>query len=191
MNNYTWNASIEFTHTSNFDKNVTIYKQIDNHKPEANNRWSQPYDSTKKTCILKVNLDEKAVLFNQKVLSHKFGVSILEFNSNGKYIATRTESLPNILFIWDLTTLKYQLIAHDENTIVKNIKWNPTRPDLLLFLVDSCDDYLFFWNGEHGASAVEVPGGFKITSSEWSADGGAVLVGDSTKFCIAVVLDDC
>ena len=59
------------------------------------------------------------------------GISHLAFNLDGTSLASRSDSNPSTVWIWNLhsLTLMTALIHHH---LVKSLQWHPTQPDLLL-----------------------------------------------------------
>lgn len=61
----------------------------------------------------------------------KEGISILAFNSDGTMCATRDDSTPTTIWIWDLPSLRPQVILI-QYAAVKSLQWHPSNPSLLL-----------------------------------------------------------
>jgi hypothetical protein len=61
----------------------------------------------------------------------KIGISTIAFNTDGNMLATRDETAPTAVWLWDLSrrTARAVLIQHSP---VKQILWHPTNPSLLL-----------------------------------------------------------
>jgi len=74
----------------------------------------------------------------------KQGISVMAFNKDGTLCATRDDSTPTTVWIWDLRSLKPAtvLIQHSP---VKSLQWHPTNPSHLLIqtIHDSPTVYLY------------------------------------------------
>jgi WD40 repeat protein len=74
----------------------------------------------------------------------KTGISILAFNTEGTMCATRDDSTPTTVWIWDLKSLKPRTILI-QHAPVKSLTWHPSNPTLLLIqsVQDSPTVYLY------------------------------------------------
>ncbi|KAF2843548.1 WD40 repeat-like protein [Patellaria atrata CBS 101060] len=63
--------------------------------------------------------------------SLKQGVSLISFNSDGTLVATRSDSFPTTVWIWDLTRLT-PLTVLVQHSAVRQLLWHPSRSELLL-----------------------------------------------------------
>ncbi|KAF2104587.1 WD40 repeat-like protein [Rhizodiscina lignyota] len=89
--------------------------------------------------------------------TNKFGISILAFNVDGSLLATKDESAPTAVWIWDLTTLTSRTILLQHSPI-KKITWHPTRSDLLLIQCQHDDPVIYLWSAAMDAPmALSVP----------------------------------
>lgn len=61
----------------------------------------------------------------------KQGISIMAFNEDGTLCATREDSMPTTVWVWDLTSLKPRTILI-QHAPVKSLQWHPTNPSYLL-----------------------------------------------------------
>lgn len=92
----------------------------------------------------------------------KRGISILAFNKDGTLCATRDDSTPTTVWIWDLCSLQPRtiLIMHSP---IKSLQWHPTHPPHLL-IETSHDSPTFYL---HSTQALA-----KSTSSASTPDPG-------------------
>ncbi|OJD30813.1 wd40 domain protein [Diplodia corticola] len=87
----------------------------------------------------------------------KMGISTLAFNISGDLIATRDDSMPTCVWLWDLTRLvaRTVLIQHAP---VKSLYWHTSIPTLLLIQCVQDDAIIYLWDlGREGARVVNVP----------------------------------
>jgi WD40 repeat protein len=74
----------------------------------------------------------------------KHGISIMAFNKDGTLCATRDDSTPTTVWIWDLRSLKPAAILI-QHSAVKSLQWHPLDPTYLLIQTthDSPTLYLY------------------------------------------------
>ncbi|KAF2683778.1 WD40 repeat-like protein [Lentithecium fluviatile CBS 122367] len=74
----------------------------------------------------------------------KLGISILAFSNDGTLCATKDDSTPTTVWIWDLRSLKPKTILI-QHSPVKSLQWHPTNPSHLLIqtMHDSPMVYLY------------------------------------------------
>jgi WD40 repeat protein len=77
----------------------------------------------------------------------KTGVAQIAFNSSGSMAATKDDSTPTAVWLWDLASLSAAavLIHHSP---VRQLSWHPSRPHLLLITCVTDDAVLHIWNNE-------------------------------------------
>ena len=59
----------------------------------------------------------------------KVGVGLLEWSSCGRYMATRCDNLPSVLWVWDLERVRLAALMVQREQI-KGAKWDPLLPRL-------------------------------------------------------------
>lgn len=121
----------------------------------------------------------------------KTGLSILAFNADGTMVATRDDSAPTTVWIWDLTKLAAStvLIQHSP---VKRLSWHPTLPYTLLIQCSHEESAIYLYDT---VSAVPYPVIMpkKTSSSKFEAkwlhtskeQKPGLLFGDSQSFLLA------
>jgi WD40 repeat protein len=74
----------------------------------------------------------------------KQGISILAFNKDGTYCATRDDSTPSTVWIWELRSLRPRTILI-QHAPIKSLRWHHNDPSLLLIqtVQDSPTIYLY------------------------------------------------
>jgi WD40 repeat protein len=73
----------------------------------------------------------KAPLEKNETALMKQGISLLAFNSDGTLCATRDDSTPSTVWIWDLGSLKPRTIVI-QHAPIKSLQWHPYDPNRLL-----------------------------------------------------------
>ncbi|CAN8074061.1 unnamed protein product [Agarophyton chilense] len=116
------------------------------------------------------------------------GVSMCDFSPNGRYIATRTESASNVVYIWDVINLcLYTLLILEQD--VTSFQWNNASDDLkrddenCQLAIVCAGDCLYLWKAG-GAASLNVSDHirwrcrFYARKVEWLHDNSAVVVSD-------------
>ncbi|TPX40671.1 hypothetical protein CcCBS67573_g10611 [Chytriomyces confervae] len=133
----------------------------------------------------------------------KKGVGLCEFSCTGRYLASKNENMPNVLWIWDLTTLS-QVALIQQLSAIRSVAWNPVRPGVCAI---SCgNNYVYLWAADEdtkienndrqdelagACSAIEVPAvNFQIAAFSWCPDGRSLVLIDKDKFCIAYLVEE-
>ncbi|KAI9263299.1 quinon protein alcohol dehydrogenase-like superfamily [Phascolomyces articulosus] len=119
----------------------------------------------------------------------KIGIGYCQFNSNGKFLCTRDDSMPTAFWIWDISRLECCMIVLQQQS-VKQLAWHPRDPYRLAV---TCG-YQYVYLTEHGDNeqqqlklgVVPVPAAdFRIRKLNWSMNGESLLFHDSELFCLA------
>jgi WD40 repeat protein len=96
----------------------------------------------------------KAALEKQETGLMKQGIGILTFNADGTLCATRDDSTPCTVWIWDLTVLRPRCILIQYSP-VRNLLWHPTDANRLLIqtVQDDPTVYLYTSASSHSPSS--------------------------------------
>ncbi|KAL1637907.1 hypothetical protein SLS56_000464 [Neofusicoccum ribis] len=87
----------------------------------------------------------------------KSGISTVAFNAAGSLIATRDDSMPTCVWLWDLTRLAARTVLI-QHAPVKCLQWHPKIPTLLLIQCAQDEALIYLWNAEQpGARVVSAP----------------------------------
>ncbi|KAJ3319035.1 WD repeat-containing protein wrap73 [Boothiomyces sp. JEL0866] len=118
----------------------------------------------------------------------KVGISTVSFNCTGNMLLTRNEKQPNVLWIWDMASLK-QLALIQQTQPIKAVAWNPLVKERLAFCCAS--GLLYLWECGLGCDAIEVPAvNFNIVDLSWNPDGKSLVLMDKDKFCLSFLVDE-
>jgi hypothetical protein len=93
--------------------------------------------------------------------SLKTGISIVAFNSDGTLVATRDDSTPTTVWIWDMTRLA-AAAAVIQHSPIRQLSWHPTNPSKLLILSGQEDPVVHTWDRDQQEPSVSWIG-FKKT----------------------------
>ncbi|KAH1139058.1 hypothetical protein GLYMA_10G194400v4 [Glycine max] len=108
---------------------------------------------------------------------------ILSWSTDSQYICTRNDSMPTVLWIWDIRHLELAAILVHKDPI-RVAAWDPTCTRLVLCTGST---HLYMWTPS-GAYCVHVPlSQFTITDLKWNSDGSCLLLKDKESFCCAAV----
>lgn len=111
----------------------------------------------------------------------KQGIGLMSWSNDSQYICTRNDSMPTILWIWDMRHLELAAILVQKDPIRAAV-WDPTGTRLVLCTGSS---HLYMWTPS-GAYCVSVPlSQFNITDLKWNSDGSCLLLKDKESFCCA------
>ncbi|XP_057482621.1 uncharacterized protein LOC130769343 [Actinidia eriantha] len=113
----------------------------------------------------------------------KQGIGLMSWSHDSQYICTRNDSMPNVLWIWDMHHLELAAILVQKDPI-RAAAWDPTCTRLVLC---TGSPHLYMWTPS-GAYCVNVPlPQFTITDLKWNSDGSCLLLKDKESFCCAAV----
>lgn len=77
----------------------------------------------------------------------KTGVSIMTFNADGTFVATRNDSMSTTVWIWSLKLLApYAIIV--QHSAVRSIQWHLTCSDLLMIHCVNDDRIVYLWSAD-------------------------------------------
>jgi hypothetical protein len=95
----------------------------------------------------------KAPLEKNETGLMKQGISILAFNTDGTLCATRDDSTPSTVWVWDLRSLKPRTILIHFSPI-KSLQWHPHDPSRLLIQTIHDSPTLFTYTAHHLSSSI-------------------------------------
>ncbi|KAJ3005261.1 WD repeat-containing protein wrap73 [Thoreauomyces humboldtii] len=122
----------------------------------------------------------------------RLGPSLLVFNSTGRYLASRNDAQPTILWIHVLHPVGTPDVVVKQLAAIRTVTWNPVAEGQVAVACGNGAVYIV-QIGEDGsrAEAVEVPAvNFQVQSVKWNPDGKSLLLLDKDKFCMAFPVDD-
>lgn len=110
-------------------------------------------------------------------------VGLMSWSNDSQYICTRNDSMPSILWIWDIRHLELATILVQKDPIRAAV-WDPTCTRLIVCTGSS---HLYMWTPA-GAYCVSIPlPQFSIVDLKWNSDGSCLLLKDKESFCCAAV----
>jgi len=109
------------------------------------------------------------------------GVSILEWSDDGKFLCTKVDEFPCVLWVWNIAKLHLSSAVILKNEI-KSVKWSPSANRLAIC---SGIDNFYLWTVD-GISCVQTEMK-KINQLNWRVDGKTLLLRDPSSFCCLYV----
>uniref|UniRef100_A0A3Q0KCX1 Putative wd-repeat protein n=1 Tax=Schistosoma mansoni TaxID=6183 RepID=A0A3Q0KCX1_SCHMA len=114
----------------------------------------------------------------------KVGIGLTEFSSDGRFLATRNDNCPNVIWIWsvDRRLSLFSLLIHTSGC-VSSLMWDPRCSARLALCTGS--DAVFLWTPQ-GCLAVQAPTHFSclISSLVWLSTGDGILLQSENEFCL-------
>ncbi|KAL6980911.1 hypothetical protein U1Q18_022547 [Sarracenia purpurea var. burkii] len=199
LNHLTWKVFAEFTHLSTVRApcSAVAFKEVD--EPLQLN-MSELCLSDDFIQVNSENLTEGRIEVRYDVMelpvtlpfqkppadkpNPKQGIGLMSWSNDSRYICTRNDSMPTVLWVWDIHRLELAAILVQKDPI-RAAAWDPTCARLVLC---TGSPHLYMWTPS-GAYCVNVPlPQFTITDLKWNSDGSCLLLKDKESFfCCAAV----
>ncbi|KAF1986400.1 WD40 repeat-like protein [Aulographum hederae CBS 113979] len=165
-----WSPTGEYLAVGGFDRRVTLLSTRTfsptvylDHTPtiqlrdfSASSVWQEQVSASSRTyAVISQPISPPTASSTPSDPSPKHGISLATFNADGTLIATRDDSTPTTVWIWDLKTLSPRsiLIQHSP---VKSLTWHPTRLELLLIQCVQDDPVVYLWSSSPSPSSQPV-----------------------------------
>ena len=112
----------------------------------------------------------------------KMGVSSIQFSGDNRFMLTRNDSMPNILWIWDMIKFKLANVIIQTNAI-RCVCWDPSQSRLALC---TNNNKLYMWSPQ-GCVSIETPceATFLIQQVIWAPNGLSLILIGKEQFCVA------
>jgi len=118
---------------------------------------------------------------NMDISAPKLGVGLAEWSRDGRYLATRNDNMPRVLWIWDSNcfALHSVLVQHG---MVRAAAWHPSRP---LLAVCTGNAAVYFWTPQ-GCRVAPLPDGrnLHLSALQWTSVGDVLVLIDREHFCL-------
>ena len=115
------------------------------------------------------------------------GIAETRFSADGRYLATRDETMLSTVWIWNTQTLQAHGVLIQHNN-VRRLHWHPTKRDLLL--LDCNDSVAFLYNVSSGEPPITIEATLPVTPlftfapSESEGSKPVVLAATRTAFTL-------
>lgn len=167
LHHVTWARLGEFTHSDVLKEAKDFYVYNEEEYVDPNGHISAHYGF----------LDVPVKLGTVNAL----GVSLLRWNHNSTFLASKSDSTPNAIWIWDNISCSIKSVILHLHSI-KDADWSP-RNNLLAFTTGT--KMIYLWSDD-GASVCDMPFGnfyldendFSSHKLKWSPDGQCLMITD-------------
>lgn len=111
----------------------------------------------------------------------KVGIGALAFSPDNYFLATRNDSVPNAVWIWDIQKLKLFVVL-EQLSPVRSFQWDPQQPRLAIC---TGGNKVYLWSPA-GCVSVQVPGegDFQVLSLCWHFSGDSLALLSKDHFCL-------
>ncbi|RNA02747.1 WD repeat-containing WRAP73-like [Brachionus plicatilis] len=201
LNYITFKLIMEFEHPTKINsRDLIIFKENDgsirNKKDilstsilnESNmineNEILSIYSTPSKYEVYNGNLQIAAIKPDLDKPNPKMGISSIQFSCDNRFMLTRNDSMPNILWIWDMKKFKLTNVLI-QTVAVKCVSWDPRQNRLALC---TNNNKIYMWSPQ-GCVSVETPceATFSILSLKWNKDGQSLVLIGKDHFCVTYI----
>lgn len=113
-------------------------------------------------------------------VSPKLGVGLVTWSPDTRYMATRCDAMPRVLWIWETLRLSLCSVIVQDAPIL-SVMWDPTQARLALC---TGNGKVYFWS-PNGCSCVDVPSPeMNVRKVTWSPHGEYLLMNDRRAFSV-------
>ncbi|KAJ4786647.1 WD repeat-containing protein WRAP73 [Rhynchospora pubera] len=206
LNHLTWKTFAHFMHMTTIRApcNATIFKEVDEplqlHMSDlslsddiALNIQDGSIDNSREgNCRVKYKVVDLPVNlpFQKPVIDKpnpKQGIGLMSWSCDSQYLLTRNDSMPTVLWIWDICRLEPAAVLIHKDPI-RAAAWDPTGGPRLVLCTGSPN--LYMWSPA-GAWCVSIPlPEFLICDLKWSSAGGRLLLKSKETFSCAAFVQD-
>ncbi|KAI8878782.1 WD40 repeat-like protein [Backusella circina FSU 941] len=204
-----WNTSIQILAVANYDQTVhllstTSWKLITilNHPSllshDDNMRLVEEYKlPPTATPTLEPDVGCRLIsrrpfnLISQKpeknVPNPKMGIGACQFSEDGLYLFSKNDNMPNVIWIWNTTTLKCHTIIKLLQPVRQAI-WHPHYNYLAIVSDSTTIEEVQLGPEETDIRQIKVPtSDFNVRKVKWSPNGESLLLKDQQFFCLAIM----
>ncbi|CAL1605847.1 unnamed protein product [Knipowitschia caucasica] len=194
LNHITWKKIAQFDHPSTITKTKAVVYKEEEKRPALSedlslhlNSSSSLFSSQSKYEILSLPVHLPVVKPDPERANPKIGVSNLVFSSDSRYLATKNDSIPCVLWVWDLQSMTSVAVL-EQTSPVRCFQWDPRQNRLALCTANA---KLYLWS-PGGCVAVQVPapGGFQVQALNWHNTGHSLVLVGKDQLCLCYMDED-
>lgn len=188
LNNVSWGLITEFTHTAppSPGSRAVVYREVETRN--ATDRIEAfPTTGGLHTTGSRYEIDEQpsqieSVKADPEKPFPRIGVGILEWSPDSRFVATRNDNMPAVVWVWDVARLQCTAVLR-HIAGVRCARWHPLRN---MLAVATGGSSLYFWSSR-GALAAQIPTdrAFAVQDLCWHPSGDSVLLFDKKRVCVA------
>ncbi|XP_032251058.1 WD repeat-containing protein WRAP73 isoform X2 [Phoca vitulina] len=191
LNHVTWKMITEFGHPATVNNpKIVVYKEAEKNPRLALGRLAFPppraaagpastAESKYEIASAPVSLQTLKPVADRA--NPRIGVGALAFSPDNYFLATRSDSVPNAVWIWDIQKLRLFVVL-EQLSPVRAFQWDPQQPRLALCTGGS---RVYLWSPA-GCVSVQVPGegDFQVLSLCWHFSGDSLALLSKDHFCL-------
>ncbi|CAO3643055.1 unnamed protein product [Cunninghamella echinulata] len=200
INTVTWKRIYTLAHSNNIkpykNDSLVIYEEYD--LPNMNKRTLETKVGYRIIHRRPIQLPVLRPEYNKH--DPNIGVSQCLFSLDGSFLFTRTDTMPNTLWIWDINQLECCYIVSQKHPI-RQVIWNPKYAHVLAMICG--DENLYILKQDETLVSEQQPSSmktseklkiipfavptskFSVKQIEWSLDGKTLLLLDHQLYCLA------
>ena len=146
--------------------------------------WTEPTDDNGGYIARRLPISVPSLRANPDKPQPKVGIGLLSWSTGGRYLATRNDNMPRVLWVWDGTTLLLHSVLLQIGAIRMAV-WHPTQQ---LLAICTSSSKVFMWS-PRGCRTAPLPTAHELEISQlaWNAQGDALLLLDADRFCVCFV----
>lgn len=184
LNHIIWRSVAEYSHEELLTKsNFVMYKEMEKLWGARGLRLGST-TTTKYEVIVERPVSVATVKPDLTKANPRLGVSFAAFSPNNRYLATRNDNMPTVLWIWSMEELSLAAVLVQVHPI-KHIVWNPHQSSVAIC---TGTNKIYTWSPDD-CKAFEIPtqSNFECLSLEWHVDGAILLAVSKDEVCVAFV----
>lgn len=189
LNHVTWKMITEFGHPATVNNpKIVVYKEAEKSPPLGHLACPPPRvaagpltSSESKYEIASMPVSLQTLKPAADRANPRIGIGALAFSPDNYFLATRNDSVPNAVWIWDIRKLR-PLAVLEQLCTVRAFQWGPQQPRLAICTGGS---KVYLWSPA-GCVSVQVPGegDFQVLSLCWHPSGDSLALLSKDHFCL-------
>ncbi|KAB0341792.1 hypothetical protein FD754_018718 [Muntiacus muntjak] len=189
LNHVTWKMITDFGHPATVNNpKIVVYKEAEKSPPLGHLAFPPPRavagpltSSESKYEIASMPVSLQTLKPAADRANPRIGVGALAFSPDNYFLATRNDSVPNAVWIWDIRKLR-PLAVLEQLCAVRAFQWGPQQPRLAICTGGS---KVYLWSPA-GCVSVQVPGegDFQVLSLCWHPSGDSLALLSKDHFCL-------
>uniref|UniRef100_A0A8D1CQN1 WD repeat containing, antisense to TP73 n=1 Tax=Sus scrofa TaxID=9823 RepID=A0A8D1CQN1_PIG len=191
LNHVTWKLLAELGHPAAVSSPSTVvYREAEKSPPLALGRLAFPpprapagprATTESKYEIATVPASLRTLKPTADRANPRMGIGALAFSLDNYFLATRSDSIPSAVWIWDVRKLRLFVVL-EQLSAVRSFRWDPRQPRLAICTGGS---QVYLWSPA-GCVSVQVPGegDFQVLSLCWHPSGDSLALLSKDHFCL-------